>query len=119
MRAPSFLPRLIFLTGMLAGLTIHAQTTESSTDALAVIQAKRAVIAQEKKHVLDEFQKTSKTCWQQFAVNDCLFKARRQKYQDLEPIDQREIQLNVQERTLKELERQQRLTDKASSKGKL
>ena len=111
---------LRYLIGMLAlsgGVVVCAQSANVSSPELVVIQAQRTLIAQEKKQVLYQFQTTSKACWQKFAVNDCLALARRQKYQALAPLDQREIQLNAKERELKELDRQQRLTDKASSKG--
>ena len=111
---------LRYLIGMLAlsgGVVVCAQSANVSSPELVVIQAQRTLIAQEKKQVLDQFQTISKACWQKFAVNDCLALARRQKYQALAPLDQREIQLNAKERELKELDRQQRLTDKASSKG--
>jgi len=76
------------------------------------ISDQRAAIADEKKLILDHFQEASKACWKQFAVNDCLFKAKQQKYQDLSPLDQREIVLNARQRVLKELERQQRMSGK-------
>lgn len=76
------------------------------------ISDQRAAIADEKKLILDHFQEASKACWKQFAVNDCLFKVKQQKYQDLSPLDQREIVLNARQRVLKELERQQRMSGK-------
>lgn len=108
------------LIGMLAlsgSVAVCAQSVNVTAPELGDIQTQRAVIEQEKKQVLDQFQSTSKACWQKFAVNDCLALARRQKYQALAPLDQREIQLNAKERELKELDRQQRLSDKAISKG--
>ena len=72
----------------------------------------RIALAAEKKVILDHFHEASKACWKQFAVNDCLFKAKQQKYQILLPLDQREIALNARQRVLKELERQQRISDK-------
>ena len=108
------------LIGMLAlsgSVAVCAQSVNVTAPELGDIQTQRAVIEQEKKQVLDQFQSTSKACWQKFAVNDCLALARRQKYQALAPLDQREIQLNAKERELKELDRLQRLSDKASSKG--
>ena len=97
-------------------LSAMAQTDNSNLSKLAEasrIEAQRLVLADEKKKVLDQFQDASKACWQQFAVNDCLFKARQQKYQSLNPLDQREIDLNIRQRALKELERLQRLSDKS------
>ena len=111
------LRHLIGMLALFGGVAVCAQSINVTAPELGDIQAQRAAIAQEKKQVLDLFQSTSKACWQKFAVNDCLALARRQKYQALAPLDQREIQLNAKERELKELDRQQRLSDKASSKG--
>ncbi len=101
----------------------YAQTTptpdlgvETATE-LAAIAAQRLVIEADKKIVLDQFQIESKACWQVFAVNDCLAKARRLKYQQLAPLDHREVVLNANHRELKERERQQRLLDKAPPKA--
>jgi len=79
---------------------------------IETIAEQRTSLAVEKKIILDHFQETSKACWKQFAVNDCLFKAKQQKYQTLSPLDQREIALNARQRVLKELERQQRISGK-------
>ena len=76
------------------------------------IAEQRSALAEEKKVILEHFHEASKACWKQFAVNDCLFKAKQQKYQALSPLDQREIALNARQRVLKELERQQRISDK-------
>jgi hypothetical protein len=87
----------------------------SETEAIA---QQRIALAEEKKVILDHFHEASKTCWKQFAVNDCLFKAKQQKYQTLSPLDQREIALNARQRVLKELERQQRISDKTQETPK-
>ena len=78
----------------------------------------RIALAAEKKVILDHFQEASKACWKQFAVNDCLFKAKQQKYQALSPLDQREIALNARQRVLKEAERQQRISGKTQETPK-
>lgn len=117
MTLTSSLRQLIGMLALSGGVAVCAQSVNISSPELVDIQAQRSLISQEKKQVLDQFQTNSKACWQKFAVNDCLALARRQKYQALAPLDQREIQLNAKERELKELDRQQRLTDKASSKG--
>ena len=82
------------------------------------ITQQRIALAEEKKVILDHFHEASKACWKQFAVNDCLFKAKQQKYQTLSPLDQREIALNARQRVLKELERQQRISDKTQETPK-
>jgi 4'-phosphopantetheinyl transferase EntD len=79
---------------------------------IETIAEQRTSLAVEKKIILDHFQETSKACWKQFAVNDCLFKAKQQKYQALSPLDQREIALNARQRVLKDSERQQRISGK-------
>jgi hypothetical protein len=82
------------------------------------IAQQRIALAEEKKVILNHFHEASKACWKQFAVNDCLFKAKQQKYQTLSPLDHREIALNARQRVLKELERQQRISDKTQETPK-
>lgn len=117
MTLTSPLRHLIGMLALSAACAVFAQSLNVSSPELGDIHAQRAVIEQEKKQVLDQFQTTSKACWQKFAVNDCLAQVRHQKYQALAPLDQREIQLNAKERELKERDRQQRLSDKAVNKG--
>ena len=110
-----FKPFLLGLVGWscLFSLT-QAETPNLPTQSEAnLIEAQRMVLAGEKKKVFDQFQEDSKACWQKFAVNDCLAKARQQKYQSLSPLDQREIDLNTRQRALKESDRRMRLSDKA------
>jgi len=100
--------------------TIAMSQTENSIqlpDTEAIAQ-QRIALAEEKKVILNHFHEASKACWKQFAVNDCLFKAKQQKYQTLSPLDQREIALNARQRVLKELERQQRISDKTQETPK-
>jgi hypothetical protein len=110
-----FKPFLFGLVGWscLFSLT-QAETPNLPTQSEAnLIEVQRMVLAGEKKKVFDQFQEDSKACWQKFAVNDCLAKARQQKYQSLSPLDQREIELNTRQRALIESERRMRLSDKA------
>ena len=100
--------------------TIAMAQTENSmqlseTEAIA---QQRIALVEEKKVILDHFHEASKGCWKQFAVNDCLFKAKQQKYQALLALDQREIALNVRQRVLKEAERQQRISGKTQETPK-
>ena len=71
----------------------------------------------QKSQVLQTFQVETKACWQNFAVNDCLAKVRREKYQRLAPLEQQEIALNAKRRTLKEADRQQRLNEKSNAES--
>ncbi len=100
-----------------APLLWHATSHATSLETLTTIEAQRQLLAQDKKIIFDQFQTASKLCWQKFAVNDCLANVRREKYQQLAPLDAREIELNARQRELKEFERQQRLSDKATGKG--
>jgi hypothetical protein len=114
----AFLKRLCMTIALTcAPLMWHATSCATSLETLTAIEAQRQVLAQDKKIIFDQFQTASKLCWQKFAVNDCLANARREKYQQLAPLDAREIELNTRQRELKEFERQQRLSDKATGKG--
>lgn len=114
----AFLKRLCMTIALTcAPLLWHTTSRASSLETLTAIEAQRQVLAQDKKIIFDQFQTASKLCWQKFAVNDCLANARREKYQQLAPLDAREIELNTRQRELKEFERQQRLSDKATGKG--
>ena len=84
-----------------------------TTRELNVLSDELISIERQKKEVAEKFQFNSTACWKEFAVNDCLIKAKRLKYQMLAPLDQREIGLNAKRRELKEFLRLQRLTDKA------
>jgi len=109
-----FKPFLLALVGWSCLLSMaQADTTNLTANSETnLIEAQRLVLAEEKKKVFDQFQDDAKACWQKFAVNDCLSKARQQKYQSLRPLEQREVELNTRQRALKESERRQRLTDK-------
>ena len=84
-----------------------------TTRELNVLSDELISIEQQKKEVAEKFQFNSTACWKEFAVNDCLIKVKRLQYQMLAPLDQREIGLNAKRRELKEILRQQRLSDKA------
>jgi len=94
----------------------QSQAADSSAETV-LISHQLAEIGSEKKQVLVVFDQSSKACWKIFAVNDCLAKARQLKYQQLAPLDQREYELNAQQRALKELDRRKRLAEKASDKN--
>jgi hypothetical protein len=78
------------------------------------ISDETAVLRERKNIVLQTYQINAKACWQLFAVNDCLAKVQREKYQNLAPIEQLEIALNAKRRALKEAERLERLSDKSA-----
>jgi hypothetical protein len=62
--------------------------------------------------VLRADTKLQADCWQKFAVNACLIEARRVRRQALDPLTQRELVLNEQERLWKTEQREKRLQGK-------
>ena len=100
-------------TGLAWSLVMAQSDNAIQPPEMKAISEQRLALAEEKKVIMDQFQESSKACWRQFAVNDCLFKAKQQKYQALSPLDQREIALNARQRVLKESERQQRISGKS------
>jgi colicin import membrane protein len=116
---PSCFKSLVFVFLGLASTLAMAQSENSmQAHEMKAIAEQRLALAEEKKVILDHFQESSKACWKQFAVNDCLFKAKQHKYQALSPLDQREIALNARQRVLKESERQQRISGKTQETPK-
>lgn len=76
------------------------------------IRVQREAIASERAQVMAIHQDDAKACWQQFAVNACLSDARRKRRAALEPLRQRDLQLNVQERQWRTEQRNTRLEGK-------
>jgi hypothetical protein len=102
----------------IASVFAIAQALASEPNAaieLNKIALETSALNDQKSQVLQIYQSDAKACWQKFAVNDCLSKARRDKYQRLAPIEQLEIILNAKRRELKETDRIQRLNEKSKS----
>ncbi|MSP34775.1 MAG: hypothetical protein EXR25_03420 [Limnohabitans sp.] len=109
---------LFLFLGWACALAMAQSDHSMQLPEIEAIAEQRIALAEEKKVILDHLQAASKACWKQFAVNDCLFKAKQQKYQALSPLDQREITLNARQRDLKESERQQRISGKTQETPK-
>jgi len=109
---------LFLILGWACAIAMAQSENSMQLPETEAIAQQRVALAEEKKVILDHFHEASKACWKQFAVNDCLFKAKQQKYQALSPLDQRDIALNARQRVLKELERQQRISDKTQETPK-
>jgi len=109
---------LFLILGWACAIAMAQSENSMQLPETKAIAQQRIALAEEKKVILNHFHEASKACWKQFAVNDCLFKAKQQKYQTLSPLDQREIALNARQRVLKELERQQRISDKTQETPK-
>ena len=82
---------------------------------LKKIAEETAGLNSKKEIIFQKYQTDAKSCWQLFAVNDCLAQAKRQKYQALAPLEQLESDLNAKRRELKEADRMQRLMDKSQA----
>ena len=114
---------MICLSKSLACLTAFvflASVPTFAADVAQVMSLKKiaeetASLNSKKEIIFQTYQSDSKSCWQLFAVNDCLAKAKRQKYQALAPLEQLESSLNAKRRELKEADRMQRLMDKSQS----
>ena len=109
---------LFLILGWACAIAMAQSENSMQLPETKAIAQQRIALAEEKKVILNHFHEASKACWKQFAVNDCLFKAKQQKYQTLSPLDQREIALNARQRVFKELERQQRISDKTQETPK-
>ena len=109
---------LFLILGWACAIAMAQSENSMQLPETKAIAQQRIALAEEKKVILNHFHEASKACWKQFAVNDCLFKAKQQKYQALSPLDQRDIALNARQRVLKELERQQRISDKTQETPK-
>jgi hypothetical protein len=111
-----FQKTLATLIGFVMITSLQAMAADQSAPmSLKRIDEETAALNDAKNLVLQRYQKEVKSCWQLFAVNDCLAKAKREKYQRLAPIEQLELTLNTQRRALKEADRIQRLNDKSSA----
>ena len=111
-----FQKSLATFIGLVMITSFHAMAADQSAPmSLKRMADETAALNDAKNLVLQRYQNEVKSCWQLFAVNDCLAKAKREKYQRLAPIEQLELTLNNQRRALKEAERIQRLNDKSSA----
>ena len=101
-------------------VSVLISTQALATESGAAIELKKIAdetieLNDKKFQVLQNYQAEAKACWKNFAVNDCLAKARRSKYQQLAPLEQLEIELNAKRRELKEADRLERLNEKSKT----
>jgi len=76
------------------------------------IKRQRQVLAAQRSAIAQAEESQQAACWQKFAVNACLSDARRARRLALEPLRQKELILNAQERTWRTEQRDKRLQDK-------
>ncbi len=107
---------LSILTGLAMFASVQVIASDKSAPLiLNKIAEETAALNESKNLALQAYQLEVKSCWQLFAVNDCLAKAKREKYLSLAPIEKREIELSAKRREIKEADRILRLSDKSSN----
>ena len=108
--------KIIALLGVLVCAYAQAQAP-SQEDVPAEIRLQREALGQDRERITQQHDMLARACWQKFAVNDCLATVRRSKRVLLDPIHQKELALNAQERAWRTRQREERLQDKASTPG--
>lgn len=88
---------------------LGAQTLSGDPES---VRLQREAIALQREAIQAEFQKTSKACWQKFAVNACLSDARSKQRKALEPLRQQDLLVNALERQWRTEQRDIRLEGK-------
>lgn len=76
------------------------------------IRVQREAIEQDRQVIMRTYEQAAKACWQQFAVNHCLSEARQARRAALEPLRQKDLVLNTQERLWRTEQRDLRLEGK-------
>jgi hypothetical protein len=76
------------------------------------IRVQREAIEQDRQVVMSAYELAAKACWQKFAVNACLSDARKARRTALEPLRQKDLVLNAQERLWRTEQRDLRLQGK-------
>ena len=85
-------------------LTVAAQASEQSQH-LQLRAQERAEIAQQRQEISARTTQAEEACWQRFAVEDCLRKARAQQRSEMSLLRDRELRINNEERQEKASER--------------
>lgn len=100
------------LLAVLAALSTSGLSAQSLVGEPEFIRVQRDAIASERDGVMAVYQEEAKACWQKFAVNACLREARQHRRAALEPLRQRDLILNAQERQWRTEQRTLRLEGK-------
>jgi len=107
MRYSALVP--LALSFALTGKHLGAQSLTGQPE---FIRVQREAIAQDRQVVMSAYDLAAKVCWQKFAVNACLSDARQTRRAALEPLRQKDLVLNTQERLWRTEQRDQRLQSK-------
>lgn len=105
---------VLFACLMVSVACIGAQ---SGFDMSADISRQRDALSQERARITLEHDQMAKDCWQKFSVNDCLSAVRKSRRAQLDPIHQKELELNAQERVSRTQLREERLKSKQVESG--
>jgi hypothetical protein len=76
------------------------------------VRVQREAIEQDRQVIMSSYEQAAKACWQKFAVNNCLSDARKARRAALEPLRQKDLVLNTQERLWRTEQRDLRLEGK-------
>lgn len=100
-------------------VVLHAQAqaplpvdADAPDDTPARIEAERERLQEDRVAIDQHHDARMRECWQRFAVNNCLRDVRRSRRAALDPLRARELELNVQERAWRTLQREERLRNK-------
>ena len=105
------------IVGLLLGWACGGAWAQTAEDVPSDIRQQRALLGQERARITELHKQQATACWQKFAVNDCLTAVRKSQHVQLDPIHQKELQLNAQERAWRTQQREERLQNKAADGG--
>jgi hypothetical protein len=100
---------LLLVMAVWSSAELSAQSLVSEPEAIRV---EREAIASARAEIAAVYEAEAKACWQKFAVNSCLKDARRVRRAALEPLRQKDLLLNAQERQWRTEQRNLRLEGK-------
>jgi hypothetical protein len=100
------------LWAVLAALSSSWLSAQSLVGEPEFIRVQRALLDSQRAEVMAVYQKEAQICWQKFAVNACVSDARKIRRAALEPLRQKELLLNAQERQWRIEQRELRLQGK-------
>ena len=96
---------------------LSGQAFAQVVDVPAEIKTQRALLDAQRAQVIQSHEKMERDCWQKFAVNDCLAQMRKSRRAQLDPLHQKELELNVIEREWRTRQREERLKGKQPEAG--
>jgi hypothetical protein len=108
--------RLLVSWGVWMALAASAQQATDHGDVPSRIGSERKQLQQERAALEQAHEVRMRECWQRFAVNDCLREVRRSRRAVLDPLRERELQLNAQDRAWRTQQRDERLRDKGAER---